>query len=390
MRRFERIYDVVEPVEEYRAGGYHPVHLEDTFHHRYHVVGKWGFGQSSTVWLAKDTRLQRYVTLKILKANVSSDSQELSILLHLSKASTDCPGRNIVLQLLDHFEHRSPNGLHLCLVFPVMMSDGEAMTVRERPRYSDYVRNISKQLLQGLNFIHDQGLIHGDLQPANILFTLNSNLSSEILTEPELSYIQWLPGIESDNSAPRYLVTSQRPRGMLDDVAFSALTVKIGDMGGDYKLLTVTIALWNIQYNASPVTPVALRAPELLFQHSWNQKIDIWALGCLIFQLTTNEALFPIECFGCSKDEVDRTLRSLIDNLFEGGILQFTSRIREKVPTDFGQEESENLADFLWAMLQEYAEDRKATAELLSHPFIVGLSGAANGESSRYMTHSVR
>lgn len=70
--------------------------------------------------------------------------------------------------------------------------------------------------------------------------------------------------------------------------------------------------------------------------------------------------------------------------------MQFTSRIREKVPTDFGQEESENLADFLWAMLQEYAEDRKATAELLSHPFIVGLSGAANGESSRYMTHSVR
>lgn len=108
-------------------------------------------------------RLQRYVTLKILKANVSSDSQELSILLHLSKASTDCPGRNIVLQLLDHFEHRSPNGLHLCLVFPVMMSDGEAMTVRERPRYSDYVRNISKQLLQGLNFIHDQGLIHGGM-----------------------------------------------------------------------------------------------------------------------------------------------------------------------------------------------------------------------------------
>lgn len=60
-------------------------------------------------------------------------------------------------------------------------------------------------------------------------------------------------------------------------------------------------------------------------------------------------------------------------NLFEGGILQFTSHIREKVPTDFGEgeEELQNLADFLWAMLQECAEDRKSTAELLSHPFIV-------------------
>lgn len=108
-------------------------------------------------------RLQRYVTLKILKANVSSGSQELSILLYLSKTSTDCLGRNNVLQVLDHFEYRGPNGLHLCLVFPVMMSDGEAMTVRERPRHSDYVREISKQILQGLNLIHDQGLIHGGM-----------------------------------------------------------------------------------------------------------------------------------------------------------------------------------------------------------------------------------
>lgn len=35
-----------------------------------------------------------------------------------------------------------------------------------------------------------------------------------------------------DDSAPRYLMSSQRPRGMLDDAAFSTLIVKIGDMGG--------------------------------------------------------------------------------------------------------------------------------------------------------------
>lgn len=61
---------------------------------------------------------------------------------------------------------------------------------------------------------------------------MNSDSSSEILTEPEISYVHWRPGVEADNSAPRYLVSSQRPRGMLDDAAFSALTVKIGDMGG--------------------------------------------------------------------------------------------------------------------------------------------------------------
>ena len=57
MHSLERIHNVVEPIEEYRIGGYHPVHLEDTFHHRYRIVAKWAFGQFSTVWIAEDTRL---------------------------------------------------------------------------------------------------------------------------------------------------------------------------------------------------------------------------------------------------------------------------------------------------------------------------------------------
>lgn len=50
--------------------------------------------------------------------------------------------------------------------------------------------------------------------------------------EPEFSPVNWLPEVEVDNSAPRYLMSSQRPRGMLDNAAFPTLTVKIGDMGG--------------------------------------------------------------------------------------------------------------------------------------------------------------
>jgi serine/threonine-protein kinase SRPK3 len=56
MRWFERIHDVVEPVEEYRAGGYHPVHLHDVFDQRYEVIGKLAYGQFSTVGLASDRR----------------------------------------------------------------------------------------------------------------------------------------------------------------------------------------------------------------------------------------------------------------------------------------------------------------------------------------------
>lgn len=58
MRRFERVYDVVESVEEYRAEGYHPVHLHDVFDQRFEVIGNLAYGRYSTVWLASDHRYE--------------------------------------------------------------------------------------------------------------------------------------------------------------------------------------------------------------------------------------------------------------------------------------------------------------------------------------------
>lgn len=45
-----------EDLDRYHPGGYHPVHLRDVFNDRYMVVRKLGYGQYSTVWLARDIR----------------------------------------------------------------------------------------------------------------------------------------------------------------------------------------------------------------------------------------------------------------------------------------------------------------------------------------------
>lgn len=52
--RFEDTDLVVEWVEKYRRGGFHPVHLHDVFNQRYEVIAKLAYGSSATVWLAKD------------------------------------------------------------------------------------------------------------------------------------------------------------------------------------------------------------------------------------------------------------------------------------------------------------------------------------------------
>lgn len=105
-------------------------------------------------------RLQRHVALKIVKADFSYENKELDVLLYLSKSRLDHPGKKNVVELLDHFEHQGPNGKHLCLVLPVMLSDGEAMTITSQPRDANFVLSISKQIILGLDFLHKSGLIH--------------------------------------------------------------------------------------------------------------------------------------------------------------------------------------------------------------------------------------
>ena len=54
--------------ESYHPGGYHPVHLGDTFGSRYRVIRKIGYGEYSTVWLAIDLQLD----LQLLPSYIQS------------------------------------------------------------------------------------------------------------------------------------------------------------------------------------------------------------------------------------------------------------------------------------------------------------------------------
>lgn len=54
-----------ESLQKYRPGGYHPIMIGDMLNERYRVVDKLGFGGYSTIWLAQDTYLMRYVAVKV-------------------------------------------------------------------------------------------------------------------------------------------------------------------------------------------------------------------------------------------------------------------------------------------------------------------------------------
>ena len=89
-------------------------------------------------------------------------------------------GKKHIMPLLDYFIEKGPNGEHGCLVFDVMGPNAASMveylpenlannTGRSR-RYPLWMaKSILRQVLLGIDFLHESGIVHGDLQAGNIL-----------------------------------------------------------------------------------------------------------------------------------------------------------------------------------------------------------------------------
>ncbi len=145
-------------------GGYHPIYLQDEYSDgRYRIVHKPGFRTYSTVWLAKDQHMNRYVAVKIIVADASNTSSETRILRHLSNSQPNHTGKSYVSPILDEFCIDGPNGRHLCLVSEParcnVAASKEASTNWMFP--IGIARAVATQAVLELQDIHSCDVVHG-------------------------------------------------------------------------------------------------------------------------------------------------------------------------------------------------------------------------------------
>ncbi|KAG8908042.1 serine/threonine protein kinase, CMGC group [Tulasnella sp. 403] len=237
-----------EDAADYRPGGYHPVHIMDTFSDgRYLVLRKMGWGHFSTVWLAKDNHLNQHVALKIMKSSrryTETALDEIKLLRAVQSANPGHQGYEHVVSFLDSFQHMGVHQqAHVCMTFEPLGENLLSLTqrcVKENKlaaaafakhrrshlpstphRASGFaplidlavppvlVKSIAKQILLGIDYLHSEcKLIHTDLKPENILVALED---VEEIVRMELEVFPTSESIKSGAASNQVYIFSSQP-----------------------------------------------------------------------------------------------------------------------------------------------------------------------------------
>ncbi|KAG5771516.1 hypothetical protein H9Q72_001956 [Fusarium xylarioides] len=279
----------------YGMGGYHPVHLGDLYDDgRYRIVHKIGAGDTSTIWLARDSSRWSWVALRILTADQSPRIKENIVRCHDILAHHDqdkIDHRFITYTRYFHID--GPNGRHLCLVLPFcgpnLHSLSNYMYSRMKP---PFVQALAYEATEIVRDLHARGICHGNIRPGNLLLRIRNldHLDDQgiynLFGQPKIDELKTESGRIPGPEAPRYIV------GFLDFMS-SGEDILLNGLG----LIGFDHAFQTSSPNKIEALPEFL-APEVAIGKPASPASDVWALGVTILNMRSGIPLFPhhVDC----------------------------------------------------------------------------------------------
>ncbi|KAL2868283.1 putative serine/threonine protein kinase (Prp4) [Aspergillus lucknowensis] len=337
--------------------GYYNVRLGELINGRYHVHQNLGKGMFSSVVRAMDSKTGDLVAIKIIRQNDTMKKaglKEINILEQLREA--DPEDRKHVIRFERSFEHKG----HLCMVFEnlsmnlreVLKKFGRDVGLNLRA-----IRAYAQQIFLGLSLLRKCNILHADLKPDNLLVNEQRN----VLKVCDLGSASPV----SDNEITPYLVSR------------------------------------------------FYRAPEIILGIPYEYAIDMWSIGCTLFELYTGKILFTgrnnnqmlksiMECRGkyppkllrrgslahlhfdemsnfhsTEEDKITGRLATRVMD-FKKPSRDLKTRLMGKGAQKMTDSEAKELAlfvDLLERCLSLNPEKRCTPAEALKHPFISRAKG---------------
>uniref|UniRef100_A0A453H700 non-specific serine/threonine protein kinase n=1 Tax=Aegilops tauschii subsp. strangulata TaxID=200361 RepID=A0A453H700_AEGTS len=219
---------------------YTEYHLGEVLDGHYRITAGSGKGVFSTVVQAKDLKAGENdpeVAIKIIcneKERYKSGKREVSVLEKLSSA--DREDKRHCVRFISSFMYRD----HLCLVLESLhMNLREVIKKfgRDIGLKLTAVRTYSKQLFIALKHLKDCSILHCDIKPDNILVNGSRNM------------------------------------------------LKLCDFGS------------ALPAGINDITPILVsrfyRAPEIILGLPYDHSLDMWSVGCCLYELYTGKILFP-------------------------------------------------------------------------------------------------
>lgn len=210
----------------------------DHVQYRYEVLKVIGKGSFGSVIKAFDHKTQTQIALKIIRNEKRFHRQaaeEIRILEHLRKQ--DKENNFNTIHMLEHFTFRN----HTCITFELLSINlYELIKKNKFQGFSlQLVRKFAHSMLQCLEALHRNRIIHCDLKPENVLL-------------------------------------KQQGRS----------GIKVIDFGS---------SCYEHQRIYTYIQSRFYRAPEVVLGAKYGMEIDMWSFGCILAELLTGYPLFPGE-----------------------------------------------------------------------------------------------
>lgn len=239
--------DTDDEVRKYRPGGYfNPAgkdYLKDNKNQKWALGERIGRGHFSTVYSVENSKGEVFACKIQKSAKSYRVAAKEEILIHEILSKNDDEKKKYICLMLCSFCHNMSSGKHFCMIFPKMRQDLDKYSYQ----YDDNriplaeTSKISFDILNGMAYMHSCSLLHSDMKPENILVQ------------------------ENDNNR----------------------VFKLSDLG-------TACVIGDREYCYLQTSHY--RSPEIILQHrKWNEKIDVWSMGCIVFECITGSYLFTGE-----------------------------------------------------------------------------------------------
>ncbi|CAG7934789.1 unnamed protein product [Penicillium salamii] len=276
-----RLLDSNTKFEEETHPGYiaedsYSVNIGQVFQSRYKVIGKLGFGGYSTVWLCKDLTQRKYLTLKVFRRGSAEGKREMANYDRINTVKSSHRGAALVPTALDTFQIEDTKGSYQVIVYQPLgmrLYDLRHRFIGERLP-EEAVKLVLVPLLLALDYLHTEtGIIHTDIQESNIMLGI----------EDESLLAEFEEGEKSNPSARK--VDGNR-------VIYASREFKTTNNFGRPVLCDFGQARSGAARYYGDIQPYIYRAPEVLLRTTWDEKVDIWNIAVLTWNIFQREPLF--------------------------------------------------------------------------------------------------